>query len=46
MNFKQEILSIIFVVTSAWIANTGIFQDDLTFDDFLAEVNTYRNAIN
>jgi hypothetical protein len=23
----------------------GIFQDDPTFDDFLAEVNTYRNAI-
>jgi predicted RNase H-like HicB family nuclease len=28
-----------------WIANMGIFQDDPTFDDFLAEVNTYRNAI-
>jgi hypothetical protein len=23
----------------------GIFQDDPTFDDFLVEVNTYRNAI-
>jgi hypothetical protein len=23
----------------------GIFQDDPTFDDFLAEVNTYRNEI-
>ena len=29
-----------------WIANMGIFQDDPTFDDFLAEVSTYRNAIN
>ncbi len=29
-----------------WIANIGIFQDDPTFDDFLAEVNTYRNSIN
>jgi predicted RNase H-like HicB family nuclease len=28
-----------------WIANMGIFQDDPTFDDFLAEVNTYRNEI-
>ncbi len=28
-----------------WIANIGIFQDDLTFDDFLEEVNTYRNEI-
>jgi hypothetical protein len=28
-----------------WIANMGIFQDDPTFDDFLAEVNTYRNTI-
>ncbi len=23
----------------------GIFQDDPTFDDFLEEVNSYRNAI-
>ncbi len=23
-----------------WFANMGIFQDDPTFDDFLAEVNT------
>jgi hypothetical protein len=23
----------------------GIFQDDPTFDDFLAEINTYRNEI-
>jgi hypothetical protein len=23
----------------------GIFQDDPTFDDFLSEVNAYRNAI-
>jgi hypothetical protein len=28
-----------------WIANMGIFQDDPTFDDFLEEVNSYRNAI-
>jgi predicted RNase H-like HicB family nuclease len=28
-----------------WIANMGIFQDDPTFDDFLEEVNIYRNAI-
>ncbi len=28
-----------------WIANMGIFQDDPTFDDFLAEINTYRNEI-
>jgi predicted RNase H-like HicB family nuclease len=28
-----------------WIANMGIFQDDPTFDDFLMEVNTYRNEI-
>jgi predicted RNase H-like HicB family nuclease len=28
-----------------WIANMGIFQDDPTFDDFLAEVSTYRNVI-
>jgi predicted RNase H-like HicB family nuclease len=28
-----------------WIANIGIFQDDPTFDDFLAEVNAYRNEI-
>jgi hypothetical protein len=26
-----------------WIDNMGIFQDDPTFDDFLAEVNNYRN---
>jgi hypothetical protein len=23
----------------------GIFQDDPTFDDFLSEINTYRNEI-
>jgi predicted RNase H-like HicB family nuclease len=28
-----------------WIANMGIFQDDPTFDDFLSEINTYRNEI-
>jgi hypothetical protein len=32
--------------SNTWIANMGIFQDDPTFDDFLTEVNTYRNAIN
>jgi Protein of unknown function (DUF2281) len=26
-----------------WIDNMGIFQDDPTFDDFLVEVNNYRN---
>jgi predicted RNase H-like HicB family nuclease len=31
--------------TDPWIANMGIFQDDPTFDDFLAEVNNYRNEI-
>jgi hypothetical protein len=31
--------------SNPWIANMGFFQDDPTFDDFLAEVNTYRNAI-
>jgi predicted RNase H-like HicB family nuclease len=28
-----------------WITNMGIFQDDPTFDDFLAEINIYRNEI-
>jgi hypothetical protein len=28
-----------------WIDNMGIFQDDPTFDDFLAEVNNYRNEV-
>jgi predicted RNase H-like HicB family nuclease len=28
-----------------WIANMGMFQDDPTFDDFLAEVNNYRNEV-
>ena len=28
-----------------WIDNMGIFQDDPTFDDFLAEVNSYRNEV-
>jgi hypothetical protein len=23
----------------------GVFQDDPTFDDFLAEVNNYRNEV-
>lgn len=26
-----------------WIDNIGIFQDDPTFDEFLSEVNAYRN---
>jgi predicted RNase H-like HicB family nuclease len=26
-----------------WIDNTGIFQDDPTFDEFLSEINAYRN---
>jgi predicted RNase H-like HicB family nuclease len=28
-----------------WLNNMGIFQDDPTFDDFLAEVNSYRNEV-
>lgn len=28
-----------------WIDNMGIFQDDPTFDDFLAEVSNYRNEV-
>ena len=28
-----------------WLANIGIFQDDPTFDDFLVEVNNYRNEV-
>jgi predicted RNase H-like HicB family nuclease len=28
-----------------WINNMGIFQEDPTFDDFLAEVNSYRNEV-
>jgi predicted RNase H-like HicB family nuclease len=28
-----------------WIDNMGIFQDDPTFDEFLAEVNNYRNEV-
>lgn len=28
-----------------WIDNMGIFQDDPTFDDFLGEVNNYRNEV-
>ncbi len=31
--------------SDTWIANMGIFQDDPTFDDFLEEVNIYRNEI-
>jgi predicted RNase H-like HicB family nuclease len=32
-------------ITDPWVANIGIFQDDPTFDDFLVEVNNYRNEI-
>ena len=28
-----------------WIANTGIFKDDPTFDDFLAEMKAYRDEV-
>ena len=28
-----------------WLANMGVFQDDPTFDDFLVEVNNYRNEV-
>ena len=28
-----------------WLANMGLFQDDPTFDDFLVEVNNYRNEV-
>ncbi len=28
-----------------WIANMGIFKDDPTFDDFLAEMKAYRNEV-
>jgi hypothetical protein len=28
-----------------WLDNIGIFQDDPTFDDFLAEVQTYRSEV-
>jgi predicted RNase H-like HicB family nuclease len=27
-----------------WLANMGMFKDDMTFDEFLTEVNTYRFA--
>jgi predicted RNase H-like HicB family nuclease len=43
---RSRILAEVIVEPSdPWIANIGIFQDDPTFDDFLAEVNAYRNAI-
>jgi predicted RNase H-like HicB family nuclease len=36
-----------FIQTSdPWIDNIGIFQDDPTFDDFLLEVNAYRDEVN
>jgi predicted RNase H-like HicB family nuclease len=28
-----------------WLDNMGIFRDDPTFDEFLAEVNSYRNEV-
>ncbi len=28
-----------------WIANAGIFKDDPTFDDFLAEMKAYRHEV-
>ncbi len=28
-----------------WIDNIGLFQDDPTFDEFLSEVNDYRNEV-
>jgi predicted RNase H-like HicB family nuclease len=28
-----------------WVDNIGIFQDDPTFDEFLLEVNAYRNEV-
>jgi hypothetical protein len=28
-----------------WIANAGIFKNDLTFDDFLAEMRAYHDEI-
>jgi hypothetical protein len=28
-----------------WLKNLGLFADDLTFDDFLAEVAAYRQSI-
>ena len=31
--------------SDSWLANMGIFQDDPTFDDFLVEVNNYRNEV-
>jgi predicted RNase H-like HicB family nuclease len=35
-----------FIQTSdPWIDNIGIFQDDPTFDDFLSEVNAYRDKV-
>jgi predicted RNase H-like HicB family nuclease len=35
-----------FIQTSdPWIDNIGIFQDDPTFDDFLSEVNAYRDEV-
>lgn len=31
--------------TDPWLSNMGLFQDDSTFDDFLAEVETYRSEV-
>ena len=33
------------VKSDPWLAHMGIFQDDPTFDDFLVEVNNYRNEV-
>ena len=31
--------------TDPWLNNMGLFQDDPTFDDFLSEVEIYRNDV-
>ena len=31
--------------TDPWLSNMGLFQDDPTFDDFLSEVEIYRNEV-
>jgi predicted RNase H-like HicB family nuclease len=32
--------------TDPWLKNLGLFADDPTFDDFLAEVAVYRQSVN
>jgi predicted RNase H-like HicB family nuclease len=32
-------------ISDPWIDNIGIFQDDPTFDEFLSEVNAYRDEV-